>query len=200
MCPFCSAVHQHRGVPAVAVALDRLRDEVTVAMLALTSLVTEANGHRRRAYRRGRSIRKKLFERALAALAFGPLPIALLVEEVYGPAAVDAEEAGLRRARIESLMSRQAREGRVVRVGYGVYALPGRTQGMRVRTAEDCLRILADPHVLPAGGLTVLEIADRFDVSVETVHGWIHRLRREGVPIVARRGDYGPGQIGRAHV
>lgn len=193
-CPFCAAVRAHRSTPAVAVALDRLRDEVTVSMLATTSTVPVAAGSRVRDYKRARSIRKKPFQRALEALAFGPLPIGLLVEDVYGPPVDDAEEMELRRQRVAQMLRNQIRLGRVERVGWGVYALAGRADGMRRRTASDCREILADPNVQPAGGLTVAEIADRFDVSVELVHRWIYRLRREGVPIVSRRDPPRPGR------
>lgn len=123
--------------------------------------------------------RRLPYQRLMAALASGPLPICLLVQEVYGHDRVDADEARRRRQCMQRLLTLRARRGEIVRVGNGVYALPGKTDGMRLRTQADCLALLTDP-----GGLTVFELADRLEAPVATVHCWLSRLRDRGHRIV----------------
>lgn len=182
---FCATMADHLGNPAVARALDRLRDEVTIAE-CVRSTPAETSIGRRRNWQQVRSIRKKPHERILAALGDGPLPLSLLVDEVYGLETVDADEANLRNQRIRAVLSRLSRAGQLVRVGHGFYALPDCRDRMKHRTRGDCLRILSDPRVQPAGGLTVHDIAARLDVNVGTVRVWLQRLREDGAPIVGR--------------
>lgn len=171
---FCGVLARHLDVPAVARALDRLRDEVTVAACVATGL-GELPEHRVRGPDRKRMIR---------ALGFGPLFLRELIAEVYPLPTPDAEEVALRAQRVKCIAHRLVALGVLVRPARGLYALAA--FGPRpdpVASMDDCRRVLADPHVNPPG-LTAREIAERLDIPLPTIQKWLERLRDRGAGIV----------------
>lgn len=184
-CRLCDAIREAGNDPAVARLVDRLTDELTVVLLARDTPVNCASPPEEMTVRSGYSGSGAGFRRALVALGFGPLLLRELVLEVYPHPTDDADEAALRVQRVQMLLRRLIEKGEVERVAHGTYALAH--QGSRhahQSTIGDCRRILADPRVQPAGGLTAREIADRLDMPVGTIRTWLFRLRYRGTPIV----------------
>lgn len=186
---FCATLADHLDIPEVARALDRLRDEVTVAACRVTGLgdcppeEIPVRGEDRR--------------RAMVALGFGPLTLKELILEVYPRPVDDPDETYLRTHRVRAMLRRLIDTGRVERIGWGVYQLRGwGPREQRAATIADCRRILADPRVLPPQGLTVRELAERLDMPIGTIRTWLQRLRDRGTPIAITPADPGRGTAG----
>jgi DNA-binding transcriptional ArsR family regulator len=183
-CRVCAAIEATREHPLVRRALDRLNDALTIAVNA---------GHDPRRRSRLADADDRTFREQrrlmLLALEYGPLRVPELVDEIHGPPLADHEEQRLRVHRTRQALVRACRSGEIVRVGHGWYARPGHRQGMQHTTRGDCLRLLADPSVQPAGGLTVNEIAERLDLPRATVRWWLEELQRQRADIVCIHGS-----------
>lgn len=108
------------------------------------------------------------WDRVEAALAPGPATRKTLCPIVYG----ETTELNLRAMSL--VLMRLTRAGRLVRVRYGWYALPGRTLGMRRFVRAD----LAD--ALARAPLTMREIMWRFDVTETRAGVEVRALAADG--------------------
>jgi hypothetical protein len=149
-------------------------------------------------WRRTRVERVPAWRRVLESLGHGPLPTSLLDEDLHGPPVADRRVMTRRRETTRNVVRRLVARHLVVRVAWGVFALPSNTAGMVDRTRQDCQRMLADPgHGRPAAGWTVQELADRCEVATTTVQGWLRKMRAEGISVLVthppRAGRHGPG-------
>lgn len=103
------------------------------------------------------------------ALSLGPAGRALVADELYG-------ETGERElASAGQLLKRLVYTGHVLRVGYGMYALPDKTDGLEHHTADSLERVL---KVQP---LTVQQACEMFGAAEGTIHWWLIKLRRKGI-------------------
>lgn len=175
------ALAEAASEPAVALALDRLLDELTVAQCTRTSQVPVHPDRATKQYR-------PVAQRVLLALSYGPLKIQELFAEAYPWPSADPDEQHLRLHRVWGLLERLIRDGVVERLGHAHYAAlgVGRRQKRDPRRS-DLAALLRDPRPQHPDGLTARECARKLDWEPHQVRQWLKEIRDGGQPLTQVR-------------
>jgi transposase len=195
-CPFCGAIEDAVGDPVVSRLAARLADELTVwrlrretppAILARLHPTLAALPLDRLAPKTRNALRAAI----LAELAGGPMRATELARAVY-PATADPALRAANDQAARQLCCKMVKQGQLLRVGRGWYALPGATDGMADRGRAELERALGHPKVR-GRGVTMAVLAETFGRDESTIYYWLRRIEADGLPLRRRTTYAGRG-------